>query len=111
MNVKPNDFAKVIPPHFRAGTFVTVTEACSASDLWMLCSIEPDWAHAGQVWLCRLLTGSKAIVSDTGMAGYLYPGDEAWIADVYLRRIDPEADDTTENTAERLAAPREAVPA
>lgn len=111
MNVKPGDFAKIIQPHFRAGTFVTVTEACTAADLRMLCAIEPDWAHAGLVWLCRLMTGSKAIYSDTGAAGYLLPGDEAWIADVYLRRIDPEADDTTEDTAERLPAPSEAVPA
>jgi hypothetical protein len=109
MNVKPGEFAKVIQPHFRAGVLVTVAEACSPADFAMLCSTDAEWAGVGQVWLCRLLTGSKAIHSETGTAGYLVPGDESWIADVYLRRIDPEADDTTEDTAERLPAPREAV--
>lgn len=102
MNVKPGDFAKVVAPHSRAGVLVSVVAPCGAADFAMLCRTDAEWREAKHVWLCRLLTGSKAIVGDTGVAGYLLPGDEAWIADIYLRRIDPKADDTTDETAREL---------
>jgi hypothetical protein len=110
VNVKPGDFAKVVPPHFRAGVLVTVKEACAPTDFAMLCATDPEWSEARDVWLCALLTGSRGIEIGAGTA-YLLPGDKAWIADAYLRRITPKADDTTEDAAERLPAPSEAAPA
>ena len=110
MNVKPGDFAKVIPPHFRAGTLVSVKAPCTPEDFAMLCTTDATWAAAEQVWLCSLLVGATGI-DMTGARRYFFPGDEAWFEDKYLRRIDPEADDTTEDTAERLPAPREAATA
>lgn len=89
MNVKTGDFAKVVPPHFRAGTFVTVLEACTAEEFAMLCAGEAEWLDAGHVWSCRLVTGSSGVMAATMANAYFLPGDEAWIADKYLRRIDP----------------------
>lgn len=108
MNVKPGDLAKIVAPHFRAGVLVSVDSSCTAADRDTLVATESSWAECGQIWMCRLLTGSRGVNVDIGSA-YLLPGDDVWVDDKYLRRIDPKADDTDE--AVSAPAPRLAVPA
>lgn len=97
-NVKPGQMAKIIKPHFRHGSIVEVMRDSTQEERNELVALEAEWALAGKTWLCRLITGSRGIDIDTGAATYLYPSDEAWIADMYLRPIGGLSDDAIDES-------------
>ncbi len=99
MNCKPGDFAKVIEPHFRHGSIVEVVGDCTPEERGLLVERDPGWKSVEKVWLCRLVTGSRGINIDTGIATFLYPGAEAWFADAYLRPIRDPGDDAIDESA------------
>ena len=99
MNCKPGEMAKVVEPHFRHGSIVEVVRDCSPEERAQLIEHDTGWSAVGQVWLCKLITGSRGLDFDTGFATYLYPGAEAWFADMYLRPIRDPGDDTTDESA------------
>ncbi|WP_219209205.1 hypothetical protein [Variovorax boronicumulans] len=106
MNVKPGDFAKFecsLDPN--DGALVEVVRQAAADKI-------APW-NRGVVWSVKVLQGVKVLSwGDSGIArsDYVLPGAICEIEDRWLRRIDPKADDGAED-AERLPAPREAVPA
>lgn len=114
MNVKPGDMAKVLGlPEDGGGTIVEVLEPATADEIYRIglcCGHHATLVH-GPWWSVRVFSGTSSWDAETGTKSYLMPGDFATVRDAKLRRIDPEADDTVEDTAERLPAPHEAVPA
>lgn len=101
MNCKPGDMARIVWPHFRAGTFVSVLSACAEEDFQMLCTVEPEWRSETGIWLCSLATGTRGI-NDIGLPDYFLPGDEVWVVDRYLQPIRPQADDHCEENLDHL---------
>lgn len=93
MNCKPGDMAEVVRPHFRHGAIVGVQRECSPVERIFLVALDREWGECGPVWLCAMATGGRGVDNATGHAAYLYPGDEAWIADKYLRPIRDPGDD------------------
>lgn len=105
MNCKPGDLAVVVRPHFRHGAIVSVLRECSPKERDALIALEREWGECGFVWLCGMVTGSRGVDNATGRAAYLYPGDEAWIADKYLRPIRDPGDDAKDETLQWLPVP------
>lgn len=105
MNCKPGVMAEVIRPHFRHGVIVEVVRECTQAERADLVTLEKEWSECGHVWLCGLATGSRGIDTATGKAAYLLPGDEAFIADKYLRPIRDPGDDTQDETLYWLPVP------
>jgi hypothetical protein len=111
MNVKPGMMAKIVEPHFRHGAIVEVLRDTPAEEKRDLVALDFSWAECGHIWYCRLMTGSRSIDCDTGKARYLYPGDECWVADQYLRPITDPDDGIDEEVVQVLPIPSKAVPA
>lgn len=102
MNVKPGDMARVVGSGQGNGTIVTVVRKASELELSKLAIRGYDIER--QVWVVRVLNGTPAWSLSPTACGrvtrYAMPGQECMIADPYLRRIDPKADDTTDETAD-----------
>lgn len=81
-NVKEGDMAYVVAPSKGCGAIVEVVER---ADWSAECSVV--------VWTCRTVAG---VMTDIGV--YAMPGTLVDCHDVILRRIDPKADDTTDET-------------
>jgi hypothetical protein len=111
MNVKPGEMAKIVQPHLRHGGIVEVVRAGALSEIAALVAHDPSWRVCGHVWFCRLMTGSKSIDIETGHQSYVYPGDDCWIADIYLRPIRGAGDDEADDTLLELPVPGKAVTA
>lgn len=109
MNCKPNDLAVVVRPHFRHGVVVGVVRGVEPRERANLIALDPAWDESGHIWLCSLVTGSRGVNDSTGQAAYLLPGDEAWIADQYLRPIRDPGDDAVDETLQWLPAPSKEV--
>lgn len=90
-NVSKGDFAKVVGDHARAGVLVAVLEAPTRAEHRDLVALDAGWGRIGVVWLCRLLQGTRGH-DMRGKPAYFLPGEDAFIADCYLQRIDPETD-------------------
>lgn len=109
MNCNPGTMARIVKPHLRHGTIVEVLCDWTQADRDELIAHDVAWAMCGHVWLCKLLTGAKAIRFGAGKAAYLYPGDEAWIADRYLRPISDPDECAWNESIETIAAPERGV--
>lgn len=97
-NVKPGQIAKIIKPHFRHGSILEVVRDSTQQEREALIALEVEWSLSRKVWLVRLITGSRGVDSGTGSAIYLYPGEEAWIDDAYLRPINDPGDDAADES-------------
>jgi hypothetical protein len=111
MNVKPGMMAKIVEPHFRYGTIVEVVRDTPLEERNDLVACDIEWAECGHIWFCRLMTGARALDTDTGKATYLYPGDECWVADKYLRPLSDPDEGAADGSLQDLPIATEVVPA
>lgn len=99
MNVQAGDMAKLIGGEVpeAIGTILSVDAAASAWEHF----IDP---YHGPLWRCTTVVGAKCFDSRS-KPDYALPGTPVVVPDKWLKRIDPEADDTdTMTTTEREVA-------